>query len=90
MIVAIVNATDNENELWPGYRTLPQARRAMAYLRSRFGLGSEYRRVIGTALGLDDSALTKVWPALATTANGATLGQRYFGSRTVNFPEQID
>lgn len=90
MIVAIVNAKDDGENFWPGYRIFPQASRAMDSLTNRLASHSGYRQLLAGALGVDDSSLNRIWPEVSARANSADLGSGYSGRDRVSFPNQLE
>lgn len=91
MLVALADAKlESERPLYPGYKLIPQARRAMEALRGRLISHGAYRQLVTSTLGIDPTNLNRVWPALASQANKGELGAQHFADRGVRFPEQIE
>ena len=81
---------EDQELLYPGYRLIPQASRAMAALGSRLASHEEYRRLVTRMLGMDPTNLNKLWPPLATRLNSARLGGRNRVRDRLRFPDQIE
>jgi hypothetical protein len=98
MIVALADAKINQDRplypVYPGYRLIPHANRAMARLCSRLAASANYRDRIGTAIGenslLRDRWSREKWSALVSRANGAELGPRYSPGFGTHFPDSLD
>ena len=92
MVVALADAKlEGERPLYPGYRVMPQARRAMSALSSRLSSSATHLEGVARAIGEEDAAsLGQVWSILATRANNAQLGSQHFlFDDSVRFREQI-
>ena len=92
MIVALAYAKlEDERELYPGYRIVPQARRAMGALCSRLAANHEYRDSIARVIGLDSGiTLNHNWTDLVTRANAVELGSQFFLREGIRFPDPMD
>lgn len=80
---------ETEDLLYPGYRLLPGARRAMSLFSSRMRSSDEYFREISGSIGVSPEDLRTSWSQRAERANAASLGSRYLLSRSVLFPETL-
>lgn len=92
MLVALGYANlEVERDLYPGYRIVPQSRRAMGALCSRLATNHEYRDSIARVIGLDSgTTLQHKWSDLVTKANAAQLGTQFFLHEGVRFPDLMD
>lgn len=87
MVNALSDARqDNERLLWPGYKRIPQAHRAMNALKSRLATPGVFRQFMTMVLEMDPTNLDRVWPDLAAKANSAPGGQMLGGT---SFPNAI-
>jgi hypothetical protein len=82
--------TEGQSQLYPGYRVMPQAKRAMSALCSRLSASQTHREGIARVIGKSSSSLLHVWSELVARANGARLGGGYFPHDGVRFPDPID
>lgn len=91
MVLSIATATIKDGyPLYPGYRLLPQAGRAMSAFCSRLASSPDYIKGIERALGEYGVNLKETWTERAKAANSAELGGEYFLSRRMHFPEQLN
>ena len=92
MIVALAYTNlEGERDLYPGYRFVPQALRAMGALCSRLAANHEYRDSIARVIGLDSGiTLQHNWTDLVSRANAVQLGQQFFLREGIRFPDPMD
>ena len=90
MVIALADAKRNEGYLlYPGYRLLPQARRAMASLCGKLNTSETYLRGIAEAIGESAPDFKASWTSLAQRANSSKLGSGHWPSFAVQFPGQL-
>lgn len=92
MLVALAYSNLGETrDLYPGYRVVPQSRRAMMAVSSRLAENADYRESIAKVIGLDSGeSLLNHWSELAGKANATGLGSQFFASEGVRFPDPLD
>lgn len=82
---------EEERELYPGYRIVPQAHRAMGALCSRLAANNEYRDSIARVIGLETGLqLQHDWTTIVSRANAAQLRGGFFPGDGVKFPDPMD
>ena len=88
LIIALatsVNLPENkERHLYPGYRLIPEVRKAMSSLCGRMASSDKYLNGIAKVIGDTGENLKETWDQRATSLNEAGLGERYFNR--VQFP----
>ncbi len=90
MIIQLASPPDDSGyPLYPSYRLLPQAVRAMSSLYSKLASSERYRTDIAHAIGETEEQFRQKWPERAQLANSVSLGSGYLTERPV-FPEQLD
>lgn len=91
MIIALMDARREEGHpLYPGYRLVPQSRRAMGSLCGRLARNTAFLDGIAQAMGESPIQLKAGWASRIARANSAELGHEYFPSDGVHFPDPID
>jgi hypothetical protein len=89
MVVALAVPPDSRGyPLYPGYRLLPQAQRAMSSLCSKLAASEPYLEGIAKAIGETGIGLRQSWPERVRLANSVELGSLYHGG--VRFPDPMD
>jgi hypothetical protein len=76
--------------LYPGYRLMPQAERAMSSLCSRMAASDSYLEGIAQAVGETAASLRGTWSERVKLANSVGLGSQYFPHNGVRFPDPMD
>ena len=91
MVVALTDPANETNDpLYPGYRLLPEAGRAMSSLCSKLASSDEYLEGMARAIGESADQFRGSWSQRVNSANAADLGSRYFPNRRVRFPDPLD
>lgn len=92
LITVALAAPPNESghPLYPGYRLMPQARRAMSSLCSRMAASKSYLEGIAQAIGETAASLRGTWSERVKLANSVGLGGQYFLHDDVRFPDPLD
>lgn len=93
IVVALADAARNREErpLYPGYRLLSQAGRAMSALCSRLANMRPYREAIAkVVLNENGAVLQEKWSSLVSRANSVELGSKYFLASGPKFPIPMD
>ena len=90
MLVALAHAKlSEERQLFPGYRAMPQAPRAMMALCSRMSANVDYMDSIATAIGFSTGLeLQHKWSELVTKANSVG-GAEFFSGEGPRFPDPL-
>jgi len=81
---------ESGHPLYPGYRLLPQANRAMSSLCSRMAASESYLEGITQAIGETTASFRETWSERVKLANSAGLGSEYFLHDGVQFPDPMD
>lgn len=81
---------ESGHPLYPGYRLMPQAKRAMSSLCSRMAASKSYLEGIAQAIGETSASLRETWSERVKLANSASLGSQYFLHNGVRFPDPMD
>ena len=88
LIIALatsVNLPENKDRhLYPGYRLIPEVRKAMSSLCGRMASSDKYLNGIAEVIGDTGENLKETWDQRATSLNEAELGEMYFNR--VQFP----
>lgn len=93
MVVALCDAAieSEDNPLFPAYRLVPQADRAMSALCGRIANMPDYKMNIASiVLNQGGNDLQQKWPALATKLNSQDLGMQFWGLAGTRFPASLD
>ena len=92
MIVALAYTNlEGERDLYPGYRFVPQALRAMGALCSRLAANHEYQDSIARVIGPDTGiTLRQKWTELVARANNVQSGRESFPPVGIRFPDPKD
>lgn len=90
MVVALAVPPNSEGRpLYPGYRLLPQAQRAMSALCSRLSASESYLEGIAQAVGVTPASFRESWPERTKSLNSVSLGSQYDRSYLPHFPETL-
>ena len=90
ILVALVSPRDEYTRgLYPGYRLLPQARRAMSSFCSRLGASDTYLNNIANAVGESSATFRNLWSQRVDFLNRIALGSSHFLVDEVHFPDRI-
>lgn len=92
MIVSLAHAAkEDQAGMYPGYKLVPQASRAMSALCGRLASMPSYKEDIAKIIVNDDaSALDSKWQSLASQLNSAGLGRGYWLHDGPKFPATLD
>ena len=91
ILVSLISSPDkNGHRLYPGYRLLPQANRAMSSFCSKLSASNKYLHEIAFLIDESSQVFKEAWKERTTHINELTLGSRYITFNTVPFPESID
>ena len=91
MILALASPpVKGGHPLYPGYRLLPQAKRAMSSLCSRIAASPSYLEGVEKALGMYGVRLRETWSERVSIANSEKLGSQYMLADRVRFPDQLE
>lgn len=89
MVVTLAASTFRGGRpLYPGYRLMPESRRAMSSLCSRLAKKDSYLEGIAKALGESSTDFRQKWSERVTLVNNVKSGTRYFEG--VMFPNPMD
>jgi len=91
-LITVALATSAEGSgspLYPGYRLMSQARRAMSSLCSRMAASGSYLEGIAQAIGETPASLRNTWSERVKLANSAKLGNGSLHDG-VQFPDPMD
>jgi len=91
MVVALAAPpSESGHPLYPGYRLLPQATRAMSSLCSRMAASESYLEGIAQAIGETTASFRETWSERVKLANSVGLGSQHFLHDGVQFPDPLD
>lgn len=90
IIVSLIDAANEQGHpLYPGYRLLPESRRAMDAFCSKLAGSESYLENIAKAIGESASYFRERWSKRAARANSAELGRQLFLSAGARFPDPM-
>lgn len=91
ILVALVSPEDKYgNRLYPGYRLLTQARRAMSSFCSKLAASDKYLTNIAKLIGESSEVFRASWSQRVESTNRIKLGSGYFLIDEVRFPDEIE
>jgi len=89
LLVLAASPDEDNRPLYPGYRLLKQAGRAMSSLTSRMFSSSDYLKKIAQTIGVSGSDLIKDWTERAQLINSVSAGEWHPLRHEVRFPEKF-
>ena len=89
LVTLVSPRAENKRGLYPGYRLMPQARRAMSSFCSRLGASDSYLESIAYAVGESSSTFRNSWSECADIVNKIESGSSHFLMDKVHFPDRI-
>ena len=89
IVVVLAGPVEDGHPLYPGYRLLTQARRAMSSVTSRLFSSEGFRKEIAGIVGVSSADLVKDWPDKAKAINGVNSGGWNQFRDDVRFPEEF-
>jgi hypothetical protein len=89
MVVTLASSSFSEGHaLFPGYRLMPQSKRAMSSLCSRLAKKQSYLEGVAKALGESATDFRQKWSKRVTLVNNVEIRTPFFGG--VMFPNPMD
>jgi len=89
LLVLAASPDEDGRPLYPGYRLLKQASRAMSWLTSRIFSSPDYLEEIARAIGVSSADLKKDWTERTKLINSVDSGEHRPWIRAVSFPENF-
>jgi len=89
LLVLAASLDKNNRPLYPGYRLLKQARRAMSSITSRMFSSPDYLKRIAHAIGTSDLDLKRGWTEKVKSINSVSSGEWHPLRDEVPFPENF-
>ncbi|MDA0988072.1 MAG: hypothetical protein O2783_02835 [Chloroflexi bacterium] len=91
MVVALMDARKEDGyPLYPGYRLMPPATRAMNSLCGKLASDNSYHENIAKSMDESATSVHQNWTKWVARANSAELGSGFFSGDGVHFPDPMD